>query len=488
MVIFPVILAGGTGSRLWPLSREMHPKQFIGLVDKATMFQATVSRLSEFQNVQPPIIVCNSDHRFLVVEQLLEIGAEATEIILEPVGRNTAPAIACAAHAALAQGASASETLMLVLPADHVIQDLVSFQTAAKEALKEALFGNLVTFGIEPTSVHTGYGYIRAGELTNDGVTARVLEGFVEKPTYDKAARLVREGNCFWNSGMFAFSVEKYLEELKRFAPEVSEAAEKAYTEASVDLEFVRLEAEIFAATPAISVDYAVMEHTENSVVVPLNAGWCDVGSWASLSDLADMDQDGNATRGDVLLHKTKNCYIRSHNRLGVAVGVTDLIIVDSQDALLVASKGSDQDIKNIVGQLKNQSREEVRAHRKVQRPWGSFESIHGGDYDGFKVKHIIVRPGQQLSLQSHKHRAEHWVVVRGTAKVTRGEDIITLHENQSTYIPIGMLHRLENEGDTDLELIEVQSGDYLGEDDIVRYDDVYGRVGSNDIPTSSQQ
>ena len=477
--IFPVILSGGAGSRLWPLSREAYPKQLIALVDERTLLQATVQRLESVDGLQPPIVVCNEEHRFMVTEQLGAIGTTPVATLLEPIARNTAPAIACAALEALARCNDGDEPILLVTPTDHVIRDTEKFAQAVREAIREADADRLVTFGATAVYPETGYGYIQAGSPTGTSTEGRVVERFVEKPDAENAAALIEAGDCYWNSGMFVFGAARYLQELERHANPVLEAVREAHENATPDLGFTRLDAESFTRSPAISVDYAVMEHASDAVVVPLGTHWSDVGSWAALADLSDhaeKDESGNVAQGDVILQDARNVYARGETRLVTALGVEDLVIVDTPDALLVAGKDATQDTKKLVEQLKQDGRDECRHHRKVYRPWGHYDSVHSGDR--FQVKHIIVLPGQQLSLQSHQHRAEHWIVVRGTARVTRGEETFTLSENESTYIPQGTKHRLENPGEAPLELIEVQSGDYLGEDDITRYEDIYGRSG----------
>ena len=476
--VFPVILSGGAGSRLWPLSREAYPKQLIALVDEHTLLQATVRRLKAIDGLRPPIVVCNEEHRFMVVEQLQAIGVTPAAILLEPEGRNTAPAIATAALESLNQ-CGGDEPVLLVMPTDHVIRGIEKFAQAVQAAIQEATAGRLVTFGATPAYPETGYGYIQAGIPTGTSKEGRTIKRFVEKPSADEAAALIEASDCYWNCGMFAFSAARYLAELERYAAPVLETAKAAHEKATPDLGFLRLDAESFAQSPAISVDYAVMEHTSEAVVVPLATDWSDVGSWTALAELSEhakKDERGNVTQGDVVLQDTQNTYARSETRLVTALGVEDLVIVDTPDALLVAGKHAAQDTKKLVERLKQDDRDECRHHRKVYRPWGHYDSVHRGER--FQVKHIIVHPGQQLSLQAHQHRAEHWIVVRGTARVTRGEEIFTLSENESTYIPAGTKHRLKNPAETPLELIEVQSGDYLGEDDITRFEDVYGRSG----------
>ena len=478
-ILYPVILSGGAGARLWPLSRELHPKPFIPLAEEYTLLQATARRLAPLDEARPPMVVCNEAHRFMVAEQLGAVGVTPSAVLLEPAGRNTAPAIAAAALQALALADGAGEPILLVLPADHVIRDESRFAGAVRSAVREAAAGRLVTFGVAPSHAATGYGYIKAGGPTGVGDRGRRVERFVEKPDAATAARFLEEGGCYWNSGMFVFSASGYLRELGARAPAVREAVTQAHRNAAQDQGFLRLEAESFALSPAVSVDHAVMEHTADAVVVPLEAGWSDVGSWAALADLGDRDAAGNVTRGDTLLEGVRDTYVRAEDRLVAAVGVSDLIIVDTVDAVLVARKDVVQDVGKVAARLGSAGRGEHRIHRKVHRPWGAFNDLHRGD--GFKVKHIVVNPGQALSLQSHRHRAEHWVVLRGTAQVTRGDDTFVLSEGQTTHIPLGARHRLANPGTAPLEVMEVQTGGYLEEDDIVRYEDAYGRAGSED-------
>ena len=478
--VFPVILSGGTGSRLWPLSRETYPKQLLALVGEKTLLQTTAQRLASLKNLQPPLVVCNQEHRFMVDEQMRAIGVAPTAILLEPVARNTAPAIASAALEVLARCGKDDEPILLVAPADHVIQTGDKFARAVQTGMREAAAGRLVTFGVPPTHAETGYGYIKTGDPTEAGGNAKTVARFIEKPSANDAIALVEAGSCYWNSGIFAFGARHYLEELERCAPIVREATEKAHRDAAPDLGFLRLDAESFARSPAISVDYAIMEHAADVVVVPLGANWSDVGSWTAISELAESaerDTANNVVQGDAVLQDTRDTYVRGENRLVAAVGVENLIVVDTPDAVLVADKEAVQDIRKVVERLKQAGRDEFRHHRKVYRPWGHYDAVHGGNR--FKIKHITVNPGQQLSLQMHRHRAEHWVVVRGTARVTRGEEVFTLSENESTFIPKGVQHRLENPDSEPLELVEVQSGDYLDEDDIVRFEDIYGRQSS---------
>ncbi|WP_422409256.1 MULTISPECIES: mannose-1-phosphate guanylyltransferase/mannose-6-phosphate isomerase [unclassified Endozoicomonas] len=475
MSLIPVIMSGGSGSRLWPQSRSLYPKQFLPLVNEQTMLQNTLSRLNGLDSVSAPLVIANEEHRFLVAEQIRQIGRQASAIILEPVGKNTAPAVALAALKAQSLFEE-KDPILLVLAADHVIQNNQAFHQAIEAALPAARTGKLVTFGIVPTHPETGYGYIKASKaLTGNSVQAAPVDNFVEKPDLETAQGYLASGDYYWNSGMFLFKASRYLEELDKFCPDILQACEKAMAAESTDLDFVRLDETAFHACPDESIDYAVMEKTTDSVVVPLDAGWSDVGSWTSLADICEKDESGNACQGDVLLQDTRNTYVRSEKKLIATVGVDDLVITESDDAILVAHKDRVQDVKKIVERLKAANRSEAKLHRKVYRPWGAYDSIDMGDR--FQVKRITVKPGAQLSLQMHHHRAEHWIVVKGTALVTNGDQEILLTENQSTYIPIGVVHRLENPGKFDLELIEVQSGGYLGEDDIVRFEDTYGRA-----------
>ncbi|WP_237060470.1 mannose-1-phosphate guanylyltransferase/mannose-6-phosphate isomerase [Microbulbifer sediminum] len=470
--MIPVILCGGTGSRLWPLSREAYPKQFLPLAGSETMLQATAMRLDGIANVAAPILVCNEEHRFAAAEQLQEIGRSAQSILLEPCARNTAPAIALAALAALEDAGEGDEPMLLVLPADHAVTDVPAFERAVDSARELAKRGHLVTFGIVPTCAETGYGYIRRGEDLGEG--AWKVADFVEKPDAATAERYLDSGDYSWNSGMFLFRASRYLEELREYRPDILEACRAAFAGAARDLDFTRVDAAAFAACDSESVDYAVMERTESAAVVPMAAGWSDVGSWSALWELAEKDSDGNRLHGDVLAEDASGCLVHGDNRLVSLLGVRDLVVVDTDDAILIADKGRVQEVKKLVQRLDQSGRGEARAHRKVYRPWGYYDSIDAGPR--FQVKRIVVKPGRQLSLQMHHHRAEHWIVVRGTARVTRGEEELLVTENESTYIPLGVTHRLENPGSIPLELIEVQSGSYLGEDDIVRLEDKYGR------------
>jgi len=460
-----VIMAGGSGTRLWPLSRAAHPKQFLALHGDDTMLQATVKRLAGL-GIESTLTICNEEHRFFVAEQLREIEMVGS-IILEPVGRNTAPAIALAALM------SSEDDLLLVLAADHVIQDEVMFTKAVNDAVPLAECGKLVTFGIVADKPHTGYGYIKRGEEQGVGF---VVDKFVEKPSTDVAQDYVTSGEYYWNSGMFLVKAGRYLSELSKFRPDIYEACKSSMAEQRKDLDFIRVGRESFESCANESIDYAVMEKTEDAVVVPMAAGWSDIGSWSSLWDISQKDGNGNASHGDVILHETKNSYIRTDGKLVAAIGVDDLIIVSTKDVLLVAHKDSVQNVKIVAEQLKQAKRTEWEVHRAVCRPWGRYDTIDNGAR--YQVKRITVKPGAKLSIQMHHHRAEHWVVVSGTAKVTNGEKTFILSENESTYIAIGTIHALENPGKVNLELMVVQTGSYLGEDDIVRFEDRYGRVG----------
>jgi len=467
----PVLLSGGSGTRLWPLSREAYPKQFLALAGDVTMLQATWQRVAAIADLAP-IVVAGEDHRFLVAEQLRQIGTRTPDIVLEPLGRNTAPAIAAAAMQAMQGG---DDPLLLVLPSDHVVRDEAAFRAAVSQAMPVAQAGALVTFGIVPDAPETGFGYIEADKNSTDQADGvqRVLR-FVEKPDAVTAQGYLGAGGYYWNSGMFLFRASRYLEELQRFRPDIVDAVRAAFDAAQRDGDFIRLDKDAFAACPSDSIDYAVMEKTDMASVLPVDIGWNDVGSWSALWDVSEQDADGNAHHGDVITIDSRNSYTYSR-RLVALVGVDDLIVVETDDAILVAHKDKVQQVKDVVARLKVDKRSQVALHREVHRPWGSYDSIDIGD--GFQVKRIKVKPGARLSLQSHTQRAEHWIVVRGNARVTRDNDVFELNANQSTYIPIGAKHRLENPGSVMLELIEVQSGDYLGEDDIVRYEDVYGRA-----------
>jgi mannose-1-phosphate guanylyltransferase/mannose-6-phosphate isomerase len=484
--VIPVILSGGSGTRLWPLSRELYPKQFLPLTGgDLTLLQSTVERINGFPGAGAPLVVCNEAHRFLVAEQLRTVSVDAAGILLEPVGRNTAPAVTLAA---LSQ--SEPDTVLLVMPADHVIRDVAAFHEALASGLVLAESGALVTFGVVPEAAHTGYGYIRAdrtgqwsvvrGQLQKDNGLRPTDNGpylvaeFVEKPDAATAERYIASGDYFWNSGMFLFRASSYLEELERHAPDILEACRAALAGQERDRDFIRVDSDAFTRCRSDSVDYAVMERTDRAMVVPLDAGWSDVGSWASLWEVGEHDAAGNVFHGDVLAEGVSNTFVHAGQRLVAAVGVENLVIVETGDALLVMDKDRTEDVKGIVNRLRDAGRYEAQIHRRVARPWGTYECIDSAER--FQVKRITVKPGEKLSLQMHHHRAEHWVVVRGTARITRGEEEFMLSENESTYIPVGVKHRLENPGRIPLELIEVQSGAYLGEDDIVRFEDTYGR------------
>ena len=464
MAICAVVMAGGSGTRLWPMSRATHPKQFLALEADATMLQKTMTRLSGLK-IDSSVTICNEEHRFFVAEQLREID-QLGSIILEPAGRNTAPAIALAALTAK------DDPLLLVLPADHVITNEAAFNQAVTDAIPLAESGKLVTFGILPTEPHTGYGYIKRGAEKGSGFD---VDQFVEKPSLEVAEDYLSSGEYYWNSGMFLFKASRYLEELEKYRPEMHSACARSVEDVASDLDFLRVDKDAFEACPNESVDYAVMENTEDAMVVPMDAGWNDIGSWSSLWDVSEKDADGNAVQGDVMLHSSTNSYVRASDQLVAAVGVDNLVVVATKDVVMVASKDKVQDVKLIAQQLKDQARPEWEYNREVYRPWGKYDSIDQGE--GYQVKRITVKPGAKLSVQMHHHRAEHWIVVTGTARVTNGERTFILSENESTYIPIGVVHCLENPGKVDLELIEVQSGSYLGEDDIVRFEDIYGRV-----------
>ena len=468
-VIFPAVMCGGSGTRLWPLSRALFPKQFLPLVNDSSMLQDTLIRLPE--NCADPIFICNEEHRFLLAEQVRSINIENATILLEPEGRNTAPAVALAAISALKKDKNA---LLLVLASDHVIQDQQAFHDAIEQAITAIEDGKLVTFGIVPTKAETGYGYILKGE-SPDNRQYSAVDKFVEKPDEQTAKRYVDSGDYLWNSGMFLLKADAYLAELKKFRPDIYQSCVTAMDDVATDLDFLRPNKLAFLACESESIDYAVMEKTTSAVVVPLDAGWSDVGSYSALWEVSQQDEKNNVLKGDVIAQQTTNSYIHSDNKLITTLGVDNLVVIDTPDAVLVADKGRVQDVKNIVEQLKKEKRTEVQLHREVYRPWGKYDSVDTGER--FQVKRITVNAGAKLSVQMHHHRAEHWIIVSGTAKVTLDDDTFLLSENQSTYIPIGVVHALENPGKLPLEMIEVQSGSYLGEDDIVRFEDKYGRA-----------
>lgn len=494
-MIQPVILSGGSGTRLWPLSRELYPKQLLPLTGDQSLLQQTVARLAGLDSVQSessvndPIIICNDQHRFLVAEQLRQMNVQANKIILEPVGRNTAPALTLAALECLNEK---NDAVLLVMPADHVIKDNAAFHAAVDVGVKLAQQSALVTFGIVPSHAETGYGYIKQGEAINSVINGKgslgafTLAAFVEKPDLDTAQRYLQSGDYLWNSGMFMMKPSLWIKQVDIQQPAILQACRLAFDNGVIDLDFFRVDEAAFKECPKDSIDYAVMEHTATSsvndiqtgevfgAVVPLDAGWSDVGVWSSLWEVVPHDKSGNVIRGDVITHDTNNSFIHAEDRLVASVGIDDMIIVETSDAVLVMPKSRAQDVKLIVETLAEQKRDERLVHRRVYRPWGSYEGVVAGER--FQVKRIIVNPGASLSLQMHHHRAEHWIVVKGTAKVTRGDESFLLSENESTYIPLGTVHRLENPGSLPLEIIEVQSGAYLGEDDIVRFEDNYGR------------
>ncbi|MCK9261068.1 MAG: mannose-1-phosphate guanylyltransferase/mannose-6-phosphate isomerase [Azoarcus sp.] len=481
MAIKTVILSGGSGTRLWPASRESYPKQLLPLTSDHSLLQETVVRLKGYAGGEvdaQPLVVSNEEYRFIIAEQMRQVGVRSAQIVLEPVGRNTAPALSLAALAATAEG---KDPVLLVMPADHVIVDVPAFQKAIAEGAVQAEAGRLVTFGIVPDRAETGYGYIRVGPLAGDTDTARVLAAFVEKPDADTAAGYVESGEYFWNSGIFMMKGSVWLKAMAHFRPDISAACDAAFAGRSVDADFLRVDKAAFAACPSDSIDYAVMEKLGTApelgqgVVVPLSAGWSDVGAWDALWAVSEKDGDGNSARGEVMFESTRNTLVHATHRMVAAVGCEDMVVVETADAVMVAHKSRTQDVKKVVERLKAEGKSLTRSHRKVYRPWGWYDSIDFGER--FQVKRIVVNPGATLSLQMHHHRAEHWIVVRGTAEVTNGERSFLLGENESTYIPLGHTHRLANPGKVPLEIIEVQSGSYLGEDDIVRFEDTYGRV-----------
>jgi len=466
--MIPVIMSGGSGTRLWPLSRKQRPKQFIALFGENTMFQETLNRLNGLDEIQSPIVICNNEHRFMVAEQLHELDIPSPNIILEPVGRNTAPALAISALEAQANG---YDPILLVLAADHVIDDVPAFHQAIAAATTLAEEGKLVTFGIVPTSPNTGYGYIQAEQKN----TISQVKAFVEKPDLETASKYVESGSYYWNSGMFMFKASTLLLELEKYSPSILSSCREALSKGVKDLDFTRLDTAAFTACPSDSIDYAVMEQTDKAVVVPLDADWSDVGSWSSLWECADQDDDNNVLQGDVMLDDVQNSYIHSEHRLVSVLGLDNIVVVETADAVMISSKECAQNVKSIVNRLVNENREEAENHRLCYRPWGYYDAIDVGER--FQVKRITVNPGASLSLQMHHHRAEHWIVVTGTAEVTCDDKVLLVSENESTYIPIGTKHRLHNPGRVLLEMIEVQSGSYLGEDDIIRFEDNYSRT-----------
>ncbi len=470
-MIHPVILSGGSGTRLWPMSRTLYPKQLLSLLGQDSLLQQTVRRVADRQGFAAPLLVANEEHRFIIAEQLREIAAVPRALLLEPVGRNTAPA-ACIAALALTE--AEPDPLMLVMPSDHTIGDLAAFADAVEGAATAARAGALVSFGITPQRAETGYGYIRRGSELDGAKGVFAVAEFVEKPGPEQAQAYVASGEHSWNSGMFLFPARVYLDELERLRPDMVAACRNALATAQRDSDFVRLGREAFAGCDSNSIDYAVMEHTRRAAVVPVSMGWSDVGSWDALWEMGDKDQHGNSIEGNVVAEDARNCYLRSEAGLVAAIGIEDLVVVSTADAVMVAPRNRTQDVKKLVARLVKDRRDEADALPTVHRPWGTFTSLHNGHR--VQVKHIMVKPGGKLSLQMHHHRAEHWVVVQGTARIRRGDQEMMLSEDQSTYIPIGTSHRLENPGKIPLHLIEVQSGSYLGEDDIVRLEDSYGR------------
>ena len=471
-MITPVVLSGGSGTRLWPLSRKLHPKQLLPLLNETSLLQDTINRLHGLKDLEKTVVICNEEYRFMVAEQAHSTDIGVSAIILEPIGRNTAPAIALAAFNAMQTDENA---VLLVLPADHDIRDVNSFHQAIETGLQQAQKNHFVTFGILPDRPETGYGYIKAASSVGLNEVSDI-EQFVEKPDLATATQYLEEGAYYWNSGMFMFKASDYLKALQEFSPAMYDSCQASVNAAQHDMDFIRVGAEEFKKCPSDSIDYAVMEKVKDAVVIPVDIGWSDVGSWSALHEIGEQDENNNIFIGDTKSVSTKNSYVRAETKLVTTLGVEDLIIVDTDDALLVANKNHVQDIKQIVTALTDEGREEAVLHKRVCRPWGCYQSIDHSDR--FQAKRITVNPGAVLSLQLHHHRAEHWIVVNGTAKVTKGDDVFILSENESTYIPLGTKHRLENIGKIPLELIEVQTGSYLGEDDIVRFDDVYGREG----------
>ena len=478
-MIVPVILSGGSGTRLWPLSRELYPKQLLNLRDDYTMLQHTMRRLIDLKDIGAPIVICNENHRFMVAEQLRNININPASIILEPVGRNTAPAVAVAAYKALNLE---EDPVLLILPADHYIKNVSGFHEALRTGEHYALRNYLIAFGIVPDAPETGYGYIQKGEKltgsagnTTDGSPEAVTIGkFFEKPDLKTAKEYIDSGNYCWNSGMFMFKASGILKELKKYAPDIVDICEKSFQQGREDMDFFRLNAEAFQLCPGDSIDYAVMEKTDIGAMIPLQAGWNDIGSWEALWQIGEKDNCENVINGDVLIHDVNNCFLHASSRMVAAVGIQNHVVVETPDAVFISPRNRVQDIKHLVEKLKFNNRKEAISHRKVYRPWGSYETIEISNR--FQVKRITVKPGEKLSLQKHFHRAEHWIVVSGTALVTKDGEQFVLKEDQSTYIPLGTIHRIENPGKIPLDIIEVQSGSYLGEDDIVRFEDDYGR------------
>lgn len=478
MIIQPVVLCGGSGSRLWPLSREQYPKQLLQLAGPNSLLQDTVLRLTDMPGcVAAPLLVGSTEYRFILAEQVRQVGVDNATLVLEPVGRNTAPALTLGALGAMVDG---NDPVMVVMPADHVIQDCAAFLAAVQLAVPLARAGKLVTFGIECTSPETGYGYIRRGQAVPSEAAFIVAE-FVEKPDVATAQTYVDDGGFYWNAGIFVLKASVWLEKIRQLQPSIATACEVAFERRQVDLDFLRPDKAAFEVCPSDSIDCAVMErlasashNTGEIVVVPMLAGWSDVGTWSAVWDIGSKDASGNVLSGDVQVHATRNTLVMAHSRLVACVGLTNTVVVETADAVLVANRSHIQAVKDVVASLKAAGRPEALTSRKVHRPWGWYDSVDAGQR--FQVKRIVVKPGASLSLQMHHHRAEHWVVVSGTARVTRGTDVYLVPENQSTYIPLGEKHRLDNPGKVALEMIEVQSGSYLGEDDIVRFDDVYGR------------
>lgn len=468
--IVPVILSGGSGTRLWPVSRAHYPKQLQPIHSELSLLQETASRLTD-NNFTKPLIVCNEEHRFTVAQQLKEIAISPEAIILEPIGRNTAPAATVASIIIAKQNPNA---VILIMPSDHVISDLIAFKTAIEKSLPAAINGSFVTFGIQPTKAQTGFGYIKKSNMITNQKGCFEVDAFIEKPNLADAKAFLEDGNYYWNAGIFLFSASKFLQELEKQSPQIVNACKKAVSKAKKDLDFQRLDKKAFTESPSISIDYAVMEKSKNIVVVPVEMGWNDVGSWDALWQLLDKDNNGNVIKGDVIARDTRNSLIRSENSLVTTVGLENTIVIATEDAILVAKKEAAQDVNLIVDEIKINKRSEHLSHSKVYRPWGWFQILETSKQ--FQVKIINLNPKSKISLQRHKHRAEHWVVVTGTASITRGNDNLELEKNESTYIPIGVVHRLENKTDQIVEIIEVQSGDYLGEDDIERFDDEYGR------------